>query len=190
MLRIHVKVKMSPSQLPRLLFYDLGSPAHGLLLRLVWRQHHLQPVHLWLWSASHRLEHKHPRSAAGEMTSSYCHLTGKCHQKSVWNIKHWNLWVGLKGGWRKLVLYLCVDEKLSHVVMYRMKFLSFPAAVFWAHGGGRYLYSMSFELCSPPLFGVKQKKALHLLSTPSVTLTKSPLPKYTKHICGLCVEVI
>lgn len=40
------------------------------------------------------------------------------------------------------------------------------------------------------MFGVGQEKALHSLSTPSVTLTKSPLPKYTEHICGLCVEVI
>lgn len=111
MLRIHVKVKISPSQLPRLLFYDLGSPAHGVLLRLVWRQHHLQPVHLRLRSASHRLEHKHPRSAAGEMTSSYCHLTGKCHQKSVWSIKHWNLWVGLKGGLRKVLSRTFVSMK-------------------------------------------------------------------------------
>lgn len=153
MLRIHVKVKMSPSQLPCLLFYDLGSPAHGVLLRLVWRQHHLQPVHLWLWSASHRLEHKHPRSAAGEMTSSYCHLTGKCHQKSVWNIKHWNLWVGLKGGWRKL----CVDEKLSHVVMYRMKFLSFPAAVFWAHGGSVFVLDVLWALFSSFVWGRAEK---------------------------------
>lgn len=63
-----------------------GSPAYGVLLRLVWRQHLLQPVHLRLWPAGHWLEHQHPRPAAGEMTStsSCCHLTVmKLHLKSV-----------------------------------------------------------------------------------------------------------
>lgn len=44
-----------------------GPPADGVLLHLVRGQHLLQPVHLRLRPAGHRLEHQHPGPPAGEV---------------------------------------------------------------------------------------------------------------------------
>ena len=54
-------------------FLCAGSPPHGVLHHLGGRLRLLQPLQLWLRPAGHRLEHQHPRPAAGEITHTRPH---------------------------------------------------------------------------------------------------------------------
>lgn len=38
----------------------IGPQKNGVLLGVEWGPSHVQSVHLWVWQASHRLEHQHP----------------------------------------------------------------------------------------------------------------------------------